>query len=56
VTIRIGQPFSLPPFDDAEGLDRAQLREATERIMREIAALLPADQGGTLPSEVRARK
>ncbi len=56
VTIRIGQPFRLPTSGDAEGLDRAQLRGATERIMREIAALLPADQGGTLPSEVRARR
>ena len=46
VTIRIGPPFSLPPL--AKGsLDRAALQEATARIMGEIAALLPGDQGGT---------
>jgi 1-acyl-sn-glycerol-3-phosphate acyltransferase len=46
VTIRIGQPFTLPPLRDG-GLDRAALLEATRRIMGEIAALLPADQRGT---------
>lgn len=47
VTIRIGPPFTLPPLAGGS-LDRAALQEATNRIMREIAALLPADQGGTL--------
>jgi len=47
VTIRFGEPFTLPSAA-AEGLDRAALQEATARIMQEIAALLPAEQGGTL--------
>jgi 1-acyl-sn-glycerol-3-phosphate acyltransferase len=47
VTIRIGRPFTVPPLADGR-LDRAALQEATARIMREVAALLPADQGGTL--------
>jgi len=47
VTIRIGKPFRLPPLLDGT-LDRTALQEATARIMSEIAALLPADQGGTL--------
>jgi 1-acyl-sn-glycerol-3-phosphate acyltransferase len=46
VTIRIGRPFTLPPLPDGS-LDRPALQEATGRIMREIGALLPADQGGT---------
>ena len=46
VTIRIGRPFTLPPLSDGR-LDRAALQEATARVMREIAALLPADQGGS---------
>jgi 1-acyl-sn-glycerol-3-phosphate acyltransferase len=43
VTIRIGPPFELPASDT---LDRGALREGTERIMREIAALLPEEQRG----------
>ncbi len=43
VTIRIGEPFALPT---ADALDRGVLREGTERIMREIAALLPEEQRG----------
>ncbi len=43
VTIRIGKPFSLQASDD---LSRGVLREATDRIMREIAALLPEEQQG----------
>jgi 1-acyl-sn-glycerol-3-phosphate acyltransferase len=46
VTIRVGRPFMLPALSDGS-LDRSALQEATARIMREIAALLPADQGGT---------
>lgn len=45
VTIRIGPTFTLPPLAD-DRLDRAALQEATDRIMREIAALLPEDQRG----------
>jgi len=47
VTIHIGPPFTVPPLSDRR-LDRGALQEATALIMREIAALLPADQGGTL--------
>lgn len=43
VTIVIGRPFRLPAL---ASLDRAALREGTDRIMREIAALLPAEQRG----------
>ncbi len=43
IRIRIGEPFSLP--HQAVGrLDRAVLERATERIMAEIAALLPPEQ------------
>jgi 1-acyl-sn-glycerol-3-phosphate acyltransferase len=45
ITIHIGPTFTLPPLAD-ERLDRAALKEATERIMREIAALLPESQRG----------
>jgi 1-acyl-sn-glycerol-3-phosphate acyltransferase len=44
ITIRIGQPFSLPVQPD--GLDRDALRAGTERMMQAIAALLPAKQRG----------
>lgn len=44
ITIRIGQAFSLPVLSD--GLDRAALRAGTDRIMGEIAALLPPEQRG----------
>ena len=43
VTFRIGKPFTLPHNDE---LDRTALRDATDRIMREIAALLPPAQRG----------
>jgi 1-acyl-sn-glycerol-3-phosphate acyltransferase len=43
VTIRIGQPFDLPRSDQVE---RAVLRDATDRVMHEIAALLPEEQRG----------
>ncbi|HET6381650.1 MAG TPA: lysophospholipid acyltransferase family protein [candidate division Zixibacteria bacterium] len=42
-TIRIGRPFRLPQMDD---VNREALRAGAERIMREIAALLPPDQRG----------
>jgi 1-acyl-sn-glycerol-3-phosphate acyltransferase len=44
ITIRIGEPFSLPVQPD--GLDREALRAGTNRIMRAIAALLPPEQRG----------
>jgi 1-acyl-sn-glycerol-3-phosphate acyltransferase len=45
VTVRIGTAFELPR--QAQGrLDRAELTAATDRIMREIAALLPEEQRG----------
>jgi 1-acyl-sn-glycerol-3-phosphate acyltransferase len=45
VKVRIGEPFSLPHQPEGR-LDRAMLTAGTDRIMREIAALLPADQRG----------
>jgi len=45
VDIRIGKPFKLPHQPDGR-LDREALAQATERIMREIAALLPDWQKG----------
>jgi 1-acyl-sn-glycerol-3-phosphate acyltransferase len=45
VDIRIGEPFSLPHQPDGR-LDREALVEGTERIMREVAALLPEWQQG----------
>ena len=41
VTVRIGQPFTLPHQPDGR-MDRGQLDADTDRIMREIAALVPA--------------
>lgn len=43
ITVRIGQPFSLP-HEPSGRLDRAALREGSERVMREIATLLPESQ------------
>ena len=45
VDIRIGKPFRLPHQPDGR-LDRDALAEGTERIMREIAELLPDWQKG----------
>jgi 1-acyl-sn-glycerol-3-phosphate acyltransferase len=45
VDIHIGKPFSLP-HQPTGRLDRETLAEGTERIMREIAALLPEWQRG----------
>jgi 1-acyl-sn-glycerol-3-phosphate acyltransferase len=43
LTFRVGPPFRLPP---SAALDRGELRSSTDRIMREIAALLPPEQQG----------
>jgi 1-acyl-sn-glycerol-3-phosphate acyltransferase len=43
ITFTIGEPFRLPHNDE---LDRAALKEGTERTMRAIAALLPPEQRG----------
>ena len=43
VVVRIGEAFWLPHEPDGR-LDRAALTEGTDRIMREIAALLPTEQ------------
>jgi len=52
VVVRIGEPFSLPHVPEGR-LDRALLADGTDRIMREIAALLPPEQqpadGATSP-------
>lgn len=45
VNIRVGKPFRLP-HQPSGRLDREALAEGTERIMREIAALLPEWQRG----------
>jgi 1-acyl-sn-glycerol-3-phosphate acyltransferase len=45
VEIRIGKPFRLP-HQPTGRLDRVALTEGTERIMREVAALLPEWQQG----------
>jgi 1-acyl-sn-glycerol-3-phosphate acyltransferase len=45
VTVRIGAPFSLPHRPGGR-IDRAELAAGNERIMREIAALLPEWQRG----------
>jgi 1-acyl-sn-glycerol-3-phosphate acyltransferase len=45
VSIRIGRPFHLPHQPEGR-LDRELLADGTERIMREIAALLPERQRG----------
>jgi 1-acyl-sn-glycerol-3-phosphate acyltransferase len=45
VDIRIGEPFNLPHEPDGR-LNRGAMAEGTERIMREIAQLLPAWQKG----------
>lgn len=45
VDIRIGKPFQLP-HQPTGRLDRAALTEGTDRIMGEIAALLPEWQQG----------
>jgi 1-acyl-sn-glycerol-3-phosphate acyltransferase len=51
VTIRIGVPFRLAT--QADGLDRAALKDGTEQIMQAIAALLPDAQRGRWGSENR---
>lgn len=43
VRIRYGAPFSLP-YQPTGRLDREELAEGTERIMRAIEVLLPEDQ------------
>jgi len=45
VDIHVGEPFSLPAQPEGR-LDRIELERGTERIMREIAALLPEGQRG----------
>jgi 1-acyl-sn-glycerol-3-phosphate acyltransferase len=53
LTFRVGPPFRLPHSDE---LDRAVLKAGTERIMREIAALLPPEQRGRwAPPEDRSQ-
>jgi 1-acyl-sn-glycerol-3-phosphate acyltransferase len=43
VTIRIGEPFTLPP-SSAGRIDREALADATRRIEAAVADLLPAEQ------------
>ncbi len=44
-TVVIGQPFSFPHRPDGP-IDRAELTDASTRMMREVAALLPPAQRG----------
>jgi 1-acyl-sn-glycerol-3-phosphate acyltransferase len=46
ITVRIGEPFVLGHQPEGR-LDREALNAGTERVMREIAELLPPHQGGT---------
>ncbi len=46
VTVRVGKPFVVRADELAPGDRRAAKTAATERIMREIAALLPPEQRG----------
>ena len=56
VDIRIGKPFTLPHQPEGR-LDRGALVEGTERIMREIAALLPEwQQGRYRPGPIESQK
>ena len=45
VTLTVGEPFRLPPLPPGPAR-KAALREATETIMRRIAALLPVEYRG----------
>jgi hypothetical protein len=45
ITVRIGKPFSLSHQPQGR-IDRQVLNEANDRVMREIAALLPPSQRG----------
>jgi 1-acyl-sn-glycerol-3-phosphate acyltransferase len=49
IRIRIGTPFTLQHRPDGR-LDRGELAAGTDRIMAEIAALLPPDQQPILPA------
>ncbi|MBI2165917.1 MAG: 1-acyl-sn-glycerol-3-phosphate acyltransferase [Chloroflexi bacterium] len=59
ITVRVGQPFSLPIIEGK--LERAQLQELTDTIMRRVAMLLPSEYQGvyqlpghnTAPSRAR---
>jgi 1-acyl-sn-glycerol-3-phosphate acyltransferase len=44
--MRIGQPFSLPLVEGRGAARRAALQENADRIMRQIAALMPAEYHG----------
>jgi 1-acyl-sn-glycerol-3-phosphate acyltransferase len=46
ITVRIGKPFTLGHLPEGR-IDRDLLAAGTDRVMREIAALLPPHQGGT---------
>jgi len=50
ITVRIGEPFRLPSQPEGR-LNRGELGAGTQRMMREIAALLPPEQRGRWASE-----
>lgn len=54
VTLRVGTPFTLPPLIPATR--EAQLKESTDEIMCQIAALLPPEQRGVYADYPRLRE
>lgn len=53
VTVTFGKPFRLPPRRPGQKLD---LQEATDRIMLEIATLLPEEYRGIYAERVAAQR
>jgi 1-acyl-sn-glycerol-3-phosphate acyltransferase len=46
LTVTIGKPFTLPPYQSKGSARREQLAEATDEIMYRLAALLPSEYRG----------
>lgn len=46
LTVTIGKPFTLPPYQSKGAARREQLARATDEIMHHIAALLPPEYRG----------
>jgi 1-acyl-sn-glycerol-3-phosphate acyltransferase len=46
MTVTIGKPFTLPPYQSKGSARREQLAEATDEIMYRLAALLPPEYRG----------
>jgi 1-acyl-sn-glycerol-3-phosphate acyltransferase len=54
VTVRVGQPFTLPPLPSTER--SAQLHEQADLVMCHIAALLPPEYRGVYADHPELRK